>query len=243
MRQIFKIFRNLRPVLYILLSLALTSYFLISFYLINIPELFPGAYELGQFVLKISISYVSAFIFYFVVVHLKNEKDKSNVSDFVGITVHQIIDHGKDFVIPLLKIKDPNLAFEYPESRSELEDIMNVDPYLRQAPLHRGADQLNWLEYYDHLIRVTQTSIDNVLRRMNFLDSELVKLLTRLEQSLLFKQFGLMPTLMNLRPENCKLSLLTTQLESYLKLIKDLEVYANKHYMNKEMTEEFLGWK
>lgn len=42
----------------------------IEFFLRDIPEIIPKGAEIGEVVYRLSLSYISSYIFYFVVVHL-----------------------------------------------------------------------------------------------------------------------------------------------------------------------------
>lgn len=66
-----KLIKALRRDLSTIFLLSLASILLIDFWLIDTPEIFPGGYKLGQIIYKVSLSYISAFIFYFLVVHMK----------------------------------------------------------------------------------------------------------------------------------------------------------------------------
>ncbi len=101
LKELYKNFKTVRRELLTLLGLSLTVYFLIEFFLIDIPQLFSGGYKLGQFVGKICQSYISAFIFYFIVVHLKSEKDKRNINEYVGQKVYDILTSAHLFIQPL----------------------------------------------------------------------------------------------------------------------------------------------
>ena len=72
MNKLFKYFLTTRKDLKILLLIAIVAYFVIELWLKRYEELFDGGYEIGQFFSMLSISYISAFIFYFIVVHIKS---------------------------------------------------------------------------------------------------------------------------------------------------------------------------
>lgn len=75
---------SLRTELKILFVIALTSVLIIDIYLINIPEWFTIGAELGSLYYKICLGYITGLIFYFINVHLANEKSKVKTYKYIN---------------------------------------------------------------------------------------------------------------------------------------------------------------
>ena len=112
MKELYKYIKNIKRLLLILLLISFVGYFTIELWLNSYKEIFKGANKIGQFFSNLCISYISAFIFYFIVVHIKSEKDKENINEYVGIKVSEIITCGHLFFQPFSDKNFGNLKFE-----------------------------------------------------------------------------------------------------------------------------------
>lgn len=240
MKNMIKATRGIRKDLAVLLAISVSSYLLIELYLVKIPSFIPGAYELGQFFSKISISYISGFIFYFIVVHLKAVKDKEHVNEYVGHEVFSIITSGHLIIQPLMEKTDKSATFRYLDSDELYTLLSSIDPLAKESPMSRDEINYTWVQWYDYLINSTKGHIEQIFKRFHFLDAELIKLLTRIEHSLFIVQFNFLISNAN----EGDLSIYQTQIQMYLNLLEELETYAEKHLKPyKHLTSEFMGWK
>jgi len=73
-------FINKNRTLFILFCLSFLAAILINFPMSKIPEIFPYGSESGKFIYDISIAYIVSYIFFYLVVFLKEEKDRQNVN-------------------------------------------------------------------------------------------------------------------------------------------------------------------
>lgn len=240
MIKLFKYFTAVRKDLLTLLLIAFLNYLLIEFWFNSIPELFAGANKLGQLSSKLSISYISGFIFYFIVVHIKAERDKENINEWVGYKVHSIITSSHLFFQPFLKLKDDKLWFSDwdKEDRSNLlASIKRID---NRAPYIIDDKNGTWLQWWEYLKSSVFDSFKEIYLRYNHVDTELIKILTRLENCMFFSQWEMLyyvdydPTF----------KMYDTQIKTYLTHLKDLENYADKNLGKyKTQTSEFMGYK
>lgn len=70
--------------------IAISIVFLTELWLYKFPAYNEMTYKTGQIFIKLSYSYVSAFIFYFLVVHLPREKKKVNSYRIISIKIGEI---------------------------------------------------------------------------------------------------------------------------------------------------------
>ena len=74
---------RVRKELNIFLGISVVAVVSIGVLLRDIPEIIPKGAEIGEVFYRLSLSYIASYIFYFVVVHLKAEKDKKNISAYI----------------------------------------------------------------------------------------------------------------------------------------------------------------
>ncbi|NVO11749.1 MAG: hypothetical protein HXX16_17450 [Bacteroidales bacterium] len=239
MRKLYKYFITARKDLKWLLLLSIVIYFTIEVVLIRYDELFTGASKIGQFFSKLSISYISAFIFYFIVVHIKSQKDKENIYEWVGHKAYSIITSAHLFIQPLMQINDKKAKFEDLKEKDLSKLLKSIDRTAKQAPYLINGENATWLEWYEYLRKSTEDSIKEILVRYSHLDSEFIKILSRIENSLFFYQWNL---LYNFEYDKT-FGIYEVQIQTYLKLIDDLQIYADSNFKKFQFrTSEFVGY-
>lgn len=240
--KLFKYFKNVRKDLKQILFLAFSLYFSIEFIFNNYAEIFTNADKVGQLISKLSISYISAFIFYFVVVHIKSENDKENINEYLGYKVYSIITSAHLIIQPMLQKFDNKARFEYLDNEKLSNLLTSINRADKEAPL-RFKDEnenANWMEWLAYLKESTEKSLSEIYVRYTHMDSKLIKILTRIENSLYISQFDL---LLNFEYDKT-FTLYDLQIRTYLKHIKDLEDYADKNFKKfKYRNGEFVGTK
>ena len=230
---------TLRKDLSIALIIAICIIGIIDFWLVNIPEKFTGGYKLGQLAYNICVSYISAFIFYFFVVHLQNQKDKKNLYGCFSRYAQNIITKAKDVARDLATKSNTRLESNYP-TKEELNLICrSIDPN-SDSPLFLGIEteknHPNWIQYFANDGMQQSKYSEKILSKDNsILDSTFVRILTEIEDCSLFNIVNIlvknMPKEDKLAESN--LSSIEVPLVEYFELIKKLELYYNKelkHY-------------
>lgn len=240
MRKLIKYFLKVRRELLLLLIIAIVTHLLIEIVFNQYEEIFVGAYYFGQFFSKLSIAYISAFIFYFFVVHIKNERDKENINEYIGHKVFDILTSAHLLIQPFQNKTDKKARFQYFDFEELKKLLHSINRNDNEAPLKVGGingRNANWIEWYEYLKESTLKSIEEIFIRYNHLDSELIKLLTRIQNSMFFKQFDM---LYNFEYINT-FKIYEYQIYNYLNHIKNLEDYAKKHFQGHEfITKDFV---
>ncbi|MFA7116600.1 MAG: hypothetical protein WC140_05140 [Bacteroidales bacterium] len=216
--------KTLRLDLVMIFIVAILSIFIIDFWLIDIPELFCGGAKILQILFRLCFAYVSAFVFYFLVVHLKNQKDKENLYSYISIKTIMIISQTKALSKEIAKTAGVTLKGNYPD-KIELNYICKSINPNSNAPLLLGNSDknANWIQYFDYCKRQNNKVIDKILSKMQFVDSELVNQLAKIEDCISFN--------VSMSPRhigNKDLISFESLLEKYFELVKDLEKYYNK---------------
>lgn len=226
-RLIIKSIRSLRTDLLVIFLSSIFTIFLIDFWLINIPELFKGGAKLGQIIYKLCFAYISAFIFYFLVVHLKNQKDKENLYGYISNNTSMVIGQAKALIDSLATNSGIKLKGAYPDTL-ELQSICRTINPNSKAPLVLGriGNYATWMQYFDYYKRRSNEASNKVLSKVQFIESELVKKLAEIEDCSHFKEITMFA---NLSLGNTDLSAFEPSFAQYFKLISDLETYYVKN--------------
>ncbi|GEM_PF-2413501 len=156
--------------------------FTIELWLKSIPEIFPWGAELGNIISNLSMAIISSFIFYYLVVHLQKVKDGINIDYFVYEKNTQIISIYVQQVSALAKACDFKLKGTFVEEDELLELFSKIKPQ-DKAPLASFdlKQAFNWLHYFDDSRVRTQKIINKLIEKLQFLDSDLIKLLSQID--------------------------------------------------------------
>ncbi len=222
-----KLIKSIRKDLGFFFIGALLTVCIIDFWLSDIPELFSGGYKLGQIIYKLCMSYISAFIFYFLVVHIKQQKDKENLYLYVSKKVHIINSSASGLISAISKASKITLTEKYP-SKEELDIICKSINPNTNAPLVLGPrdNYANWIQYFNYSKKRSNDATEKVFRKMPFLETELVNILSRIEDN---DFFTVLPHFTYDRPiGNQDITVFKQCLFSYFELIKELEKYTDK---------------
>ncbi len=223
MKKLYIYFKKIRKELKALLLISLVGYFLIV--LLNIfPEAFPGANKIGEFFSKLCIAYTTSLIFYFVVVHIKTERDKENVGEYVAIKLSDIITVGHLYYDPFLNGKRFEDLKPSDLTRLILDKVKRNEP--GRGYIKFDGTPYTWLQIYEDHKKSTFEALDIIFRRYSHLDSKLIKLLSRVEDSMMYFQWQLLYSF----PRDESFGMFQFQLQTYLLVIKDLEDYTKKNY-------------
>lgn len=226
-----KLIKALRRDLSTIFLLSLASILLIDFWLIDTPEIFLGGYKLGQIIYKVSLSYISAFIFYFLVVHMKQQKDKENLKSYLGKKTRMVIASYKAIIKSLAKESGLEVESEYLKD-SEIKIICSkINPHA-EAPLlldYRSTKPLyaNWIQYLAYEKRRSDAAIEKIFMKMPFLDTILVNKLANIEDCSYFMQIPQVERTMPIK--NQDIQFLSNSIMKYRDMIADLENYINKN--------------
>lgn len=222
-----KLIKSIKKDLGFLFIGAILTICLIDFWLIDIPERFKGGFKFGQIIYKLSMSYTSAFIFYFLVVHIKQQKDKENLYSYVAKKVYIVIGSAWGLISEISRASNITLAAKYP-SKEELDVICKSINPNANAPLllGRSGNYANWIQYLDYSKKRSNDATEKIFKKMPFLETELVNVLAKIEDNSHFMVLG---HLVNSMPiKNQDITAFQSNISAYFELIKELEKYADK---------------
>ncbi|MGA2298651.1 MAG: hypothetical protein ABSG15_13980 [FCB group bacterium] len=228
--KLFKNLITLRKDLTLIFFISILTIILMDFWLNNIPEIFNGASKIGQIIYNICFAYVSAFIFYFLVVHIKIQKDKDNLYGYISINVAHVIGQANAVVLELSKSSNITLKSKYP-TEEELNLILKSIVAASNAPLLLGYNgpYANWIQYLNYWRDRSNRFSNNVLSKMQFLDSELISILTEIEDC---SYFNTLSNFIHINFINYDLKIFDKIFYEYLNKIKELENYYDEYLEN-----------
>lgn len=215
--------QELKNILYLCLILILSF----EFFLFDIPELFPKASTLGNIIIKLCYSYISALLFYYLVVHFKRQNEKRNFYKVLDKKLNTILNQGKNLSNRLNKIsEDENFDPLVIKNLTNVLTKINPKKVLEDIT-YTSVGNVNW---YYHLLfqsQKTRAEIDLIFKNSYLLEAEIISILNELYNCRLFMHFELFsPMLQNLDDENLKFY--DSKFEDYFKKLNDLEKYRAK---------------
>jgi hypothetical protein len=213
---------NLRKDLFCILLICIVFIFIFDFWLIKIPELFKGANTLGNIFYKICLAYLTAYIFYFLNVFIKSQKDLNEVNFYIGRLVTNITLDNFIIIHQLCKSSGIQKSNKY-LTETEIKIITSILT-INEGP-KEGPDDIiktNWFQFLKYYKVRTENNINKILSRSIYLDSKLVSLLSDIEDSALFIDIEYKAIF---EESSDNLSFMASHLYNYFETIKKLETY------------------
>lgn len=223
----FRLIISLRKDLGIIFIITLSTIFLLDFWLINVSELFHGAEKLAGIIYKLCLSYISAFIFYFLVVHFNRQRDKKNTYGYVVQKTDKIISCATTLILEMKKATKITFEGKYPTERELIEMCKLINPNAN-APLILFAPgdtgrYANWIQYLDELKRQSNEATKRIFLQMPFLDSDLINILASIEDC---NHFNGLKYMLIVPVKNPNLTGFQSSIAEYFKLVNNLEIYS-----------------
>jgi hypothetical protein len=227
MKKTIQLLKTLRKDITILFIICLTTILSLDFWLKGIPEFFNGGAKIGDIIYKLCMSYISAYIFYFLVVHIKAQKDKANIYGYVTKKVYMVIGSCWGLIDTISKAANITLPNRYPNDE-QLSTICKAINPNSNAPLTIGrlGNYANWIQYFDFQKQRSNLATEKIFSKMPFLDTKLVNLLAKIDDCFFFFVTESMVQSMPIR--NTDLTTLQKELAGYFDLIKELEIYTQE---------------
>lgn len=192
------------------------------YWLNDIPEAFAGAKELGQIVEGIMGSIIASYFFYIIVVHWKNINDQKlimpHIKRWASIIVDSCKNNIEDFGIKS-KTEIDFYSFTEKSIHNALKKI-NTDGI---SPIYSPGNEMTWPDYLNRTKITVLNNFDKIMVQFPFLDTELISLLTKIEDC---EYFQVIDVFYNLkRISNKDLSKFSKPFYDYCKLCRELDDY------------------
>ena len=172
---------------------------------------------------------------------MKEVRDRENISEYVGNKVNGIIVSSRLFVQPIQEKNGQTRPFDVPTEKQLWTLLATVNRYHHEAPLvDEHGRHANWVEWWEWNRKSVLEDIDQIMARVSLLDTELIKLVTRVQNSVFLSQFNLLYMTENPLTD---LTPLASQLSMYYRVVGELERYCDKFLSaHKFLTSEFVGY-
>jgi hypothetical protein len=224
--KILHYIRSVPLLLNIVLIIAILSVVMMDAFLKDIPEIVPWGSEFGYVYYKLCLSLFASYIFYFIVIHIKLERDKENVNVFISNKIFLVIGDYKSQIAAIKKETNSLIEKEY-LNQSEIETMFQQINPKGKAPLVLGNinNYANWMQYFSFYKERTQKTIQKIFVHMPFLDSKLVKILAHIDDC---EHFTVIELLSNMTFGNNDMKSFASSFYKYSILCKELEDYGNQ---------------
>jgi hypothetical protein len=194
------------------------------------PELFRMKSDWREVLQRLCLSYVSSYIFFFVVVHVKKEKDKANINSFIAPKILAACSQWRQQLRDVCNAASVVMPEELPDRTFLANVFSKLRPNYLSPLKNTQGDYANWQEYFWYHKTRVDGFICVVTDKMPFLDAKLVKLLSELSECEHFQYLELLQTTTS---NHVDLSFLADRFHDYCVKSQELETYASKLHTNK----------
>ncbi|HCE4792145.1 TPA: hypothetical protein NKQ44_004725 [Vibrio parahaemolyticus] len=192
----------------------------------QLPELFNGGSALLGILNDISIGYIVSYIFYFLVVHIKEVDDKKHINFYIAAKSQALVAEYKGVVSHINRSFHKGSTSHY-LSQEEFNEIFSQISPQSPSSFFTIHGRLPWVEVFNDSRIRSEKIIAKLYLKMVFLDSKYVNLLSRIEESSYFK---LLEPLDSLKAPigNKDMLIWSVPFYHYSLLIKELELYCQE---------------
>jgi len=233
-----------RQILLILLGFSLTVVILNDILLCDMPEIFKYGDKIGQILSNLSLAYIASYIFYFVVVVLKEKQDKKNIY----LSVYESTKHlvGRAYSVYNYIVASSGTDNQRYDKKTitkeqfkELCKLANPNAIPKNKKLGQpnGQDATYGRFIYNGAVSYVKLYTERIFNYMPFLDSEHVRLINRLYNS----NFFLVADSLTWPTKNTDFSVYADNMFEFLEFVRELDNYnetENKKHINIDVKEK-----
>lgn len=193
--------------------------------------LVPSIYDLGLVFEAVLASVVASYVFYLVVVHLKETNDQLIVAPYIDRHSLRVVGDCESQLNEIAKTSKVALSLATITSDTLLQAFSSIPPY-SSAPLILTPNNTyaNWFQYFEYHKNRSKESIARVLAQLIYLDSQHVSLLAEIDDC---THFSVISQVLHSKMSNPDLSAFSSTFFSYcqkcLELKKYMEAKAARH--------------
>lgn len=219
--------------IYTILGVSLIIISLNDYFLKNIPEFFSFGSELGNILSSLSLAYISSFIFYLVVVVLKENRDKKNIYSAVFYLTEMLLIRAFAVYEHTLEASKKNKD-DYKRENITKEEFFDVCstanlhtfPKNKEMGLPGNTVKARHCDFISkNCVAGVNIYAEKIFNYMPFLDSEYVKLINDLQKCVFYTNFAkVLPIFMPSDKINVRIS---EYMFEYFELARKLERYNN----------------
>ncbi|WP_247263147.1 MULTISPECIES: hypothetical protein [Pseudomonas] len=208
-----------------ILAVLATAALLFKIFVLNrYSAPFFGVYEFGVIVEAVLASVVASYVFYLLVVHVKESSDREILRPYVEKHSKRLIGECLAQVSDIAKKTGVDLDFLNFTKLDVSSAFSNISPY-SQAPLIISTQSMqyaNWLQYFNEHKSRSDESIRKLLDQLPFLDASLVSIITAIDDCI---HFSTLRFLTNIEIRNEDLSSFSEAFFDYCLLCRQLNLH------------------
>ena len=187
---------------------------------------------LSDTIYRLSLAFISSYIFYFIVVEIKERRDRKNIYNFIGQFVFILLNDCNQIIDALKKTAKNNSDIRNLITKEEMDEIIRSIPIDSKAPLiiFKENKYADWIEYFNYYVKRDLEFIAKINCYDNYLDSDFINIISKIEHSTLFvslikmKEIGI-PTIAH------PLYTLSESIYQYYGNVLELNKYAQKYLL------------
>jgi hypothetical protein len=206
----------------ILASIALIVLFLKIFVFNSIPEIFNGAHELGVILEGVLGSVLASYIFYLIVVHIKEINDKRVIYPHIIKWAQLIVGDCKSQLDAFEKQSNIKLPFKSLTEDQVNQAFKKINPKSNAPLVFSLNNYANWMQYFEYNKNRSKIYIIKIMSQLIFLDSKLVSLITKIDDC---SHFSVVEMLIHHPFNNQDLSAFSKSFFEYCNYCSKLESY------------------
>ncbi|WCN10714.1 hypothetical protein [Marinomonas mediterranea] len=155
--------KAVNPTLTFLFVLSIFSIILIDFFLIEVPEFVGWGAEFGKVWSSLCVSIISSYIFYFVVVHIKEYKDSLNLGLYLSRKCQAVLSSHEQVMRELRSKIEDDSNEKYYDLETLHKAFLAISPH-GKAPMVIGPhlNNANWLQFFYNKSQVSKDQIRKV---------------------------------------------------------------------------------
>lgn len=191
MRFLANLIKSASPAAGYLAGVALALLALKILVLNRWPAAAISIYELGLLCEAVLASVVASYVFYLLVVHLKEVSDRAVVSPYIDRHTNRVVGACEHQIGDIGRAAGCSLSLDTLTKQEITAAFSKIAPY-SAAPLVMGAvgNNANWLQYFDFQKNRTRESIARVFGQLIYLDARRVSLLAEIDDCSHFSSIG-----------------------------------------------------
>ena len=219
--HLYRLVKTAQPEANALAAISSVALLLKVLLLNRIPEAFQGAYEIGVLFEAVLGSVVASYVFYVLVVHLKERRDKAVLYPFIEKHASRIIGECCSQLTEISKKAQTPVTLD---DLSKLTEAFSKIPPYSDAPLiiSQELNYANWFQYFDFHNSRTKESIRRLMDQLPYLEARLVNHISSIDDC---THFWGVKTSINNRVSNPDLQAWAGAFAKYCQLCQELEKY------------------
>jgi hypothetical protein len=208
-----------------LLAFASLAVLLLKVFMFNhIREPVRGFFELGVVFEGLLASIFASYVFYLIVVHIREVRDQAVISPHITKWAERVVGDCRSQLIDFTKASGIDLTLDALTKDTATAALSKIDPHANAALVFALNHYANWLQYWDYHRTRSKDYIAKIMAQLTFLDAQLVALLTAIDDS---SHFFAVQTVARTQIRNTDMSAFASSFYDYCVACRDLGIYLD----------------